>query len=539
MNYSNETCFHIPDSARAGSALRGITASITVAVASLSIWPGAYAKPVVDAGLSEKARACADLSTLRLSDATVTGAQLVTSGAFSPPAGGDALRGAETGPLANLPPFCRVTITVKPQIKVEVWMPSQAWNRRFQAVGGGGYAGFIAYDSMASAIRAGYASASTDTGHAASLFDGKFILNADRSLNEQQLKDFAYRAVHEMTIKSKSLIRTYYRVAPRYSYWNGCSTGGRQGLMEAQRYPDDYDGILSQAPAINWDRFIPAEIWPQLVMQRDLGGPIAPAKLAALHGAIIATYDRNDDVSDGVVDQPDRIRVSDELMRNAGLSAQEIATMRKIWEGPRTSNGDFLWYGVEPTAPLEALAGQKPFPIPVDYLGSWLLRDPQWNWQTMDYVDYERLFQHSRQRFNASIGTDDPDLRSFASAGGKLLMVHGWDDQLIPPRGTIDYFQRAQAAAGGAKSVAGFARLFMAPGVLHCGGGPGPDTIDGMGALVKWVEQGKAPEQISAQKLNGAGEPVRTRPLCLYPKRAVYSGTGSEDRASSYVCKAQ
>lgn len=536
MKHSNNKSINVAGPSHPVPPLRVLAASLAVAFIALSSSPDARAQ-ALNAELSKEARACADLRNLQLPEATVTGAELVTSGSFSPPAAGDALRGAQTGTLTKLPAFCRVMLTLQPQIKVEVWMPSRSWNKRFQAVGGGGYAGFIAYDSLASAIRDGYASASTDTGHTTSQLDGKFVLNADRSLNEQQLKDFAYRAVHEMTVKSKSVIRSYYRSAPRYSYWNGCSTGGRQGLMEAQRFPEDYDGILSQAPAINWDRFVPAEIWPQLVMRLDLGGPIAPAKLVALREAIISANDRLDGVEDGVVDQPDQLEVSDELMKRAGLNDREIAAVRKIWAGPRTSGGDFLWYGIEPTAPLDAMAGPQPFPIPVDYIGTWLQRNPQWDWKTMDYAEFERFFQQSRQQYNALIGTDNPDLRAFASAGGKLLMVHGWDDQLIMPRGTIDYHRRVQEAAGGARSSSRFARLFMAPGNFHCSGGPGPDTFNTMETLVNWVEKGKAPERLMATKL-ADGKPVRTRPLCVYPQTATYSGKGSTDNASSFVCTA-
>lgn len=505
------------------------------------IQPLLLASIALSASISVRAatgpEACAALRQIQLPDATVTSTEFITNGHFQPPGEGDSLRAASTAELKNLPPFCRVSLTIKPQIRVEVWLPGQNWNQRFQAVGGGGYAGFIAYDSLGEAIRNGYAGSSTDTGHSASIANGKFVLNADHTLNQQQIDDFAHRAVHEMAVKAKTVIAAYYQSPPRYSYWNGCSTGGRQGLMEAQRYPKDFDGILSMAPAINWDRFIPAEIWSQLVMQQDLGAPIPAAKLHALQQAIIAEYDKADGVVDEVIDDPRIVHPSDKLMASAGLNTAEIAAMRKIWTGPRTANGSFMWYGLEPTAPLIGLGGAQPFPIVVDYIGIWLQQNPQWDWKSMDYAAFERFFEQSRQQFHARLATDNPDLSQFAEEGGKLMMWHGWDDQLIFPRGTIDYFQRVQAAAGGEEATSKFAKLFMAPGVMHCRGGVGPDKIEALPALVKWGEQGKAPQQILATKEQD-GKVIRTRPICAYPQRTVYSGKGSSDDAANFSCMA-
>lgn len=202
------------------------------------------------------ATSCADLIKLRLTDTTITAAEDVPAGAYTPPGG---------MPQNNLPAFCRVALTVAPQIRIEVWMPKDAWNERYRGEGGGGYAGSISYGGLAAGIRAGYATASTDTGHTASE-GGRFALNSDGTLNWQLISDFAERSLHEMAVKAKALINAYYGKAPKYSYWNGCSTGGRQGLMAVQRFPGQYDGLLIGAPAINWDRFIPAELWPQVVL---------------------------------------------------------------------------------------------------------------------------------------------------------------------------------------------------------------------------------------------------------------------------------
>src|SRR5436190_12835003 len=223
---------------------------------------------LLEPGHSTSATTCSDLVNLKLSQAAITAAEDVPAGAYTPPGG---------GAQPNLPAFCRVAFTVEPQIHVEVWMPKETWNERYRGEGGGGYAGSISYAGLAAGIRAGYATASTDTGHSAAV-GGTFALNPDGTLNNQLIRDFAERSLREMAVKSKSIIKAYYSKTPKYSYWKGCSTGGRQGLMAVQRFPEEYDGLVIGAPAINWDRFIPSELWPAIVM-KDSGGPISNAKL--------------------------------------------------------------------------------------------------------------------------------------------------------------------------------------------------------------------------------------------------------------------
>ncbi|MCF5722139.1 tannase/feruloyl esterase family alpha/beta hydrolase [Pseudomonas syringae] len=409
------------------------------------------------------------------------------------------------------------------------------WNLRLQSVGNGGYAGFIPYDALGNALKDGYVAAATDTGHAASSLDGRFAMKPDRSIDEGLVEDFAHRSVHEMTLNAKKLINAFYHTGPRYSYWNGCSTGGRQGLMEAQRYPTDYDGILAGAPAIHWDRFIVAELWPQVVMHQELGHPIAAEKLTALSKAILATFDNADGVTDGIVANPSQINVPDELIKQAGLNDKELRAVRKIWSGPRDVHGHALWYELEPSAPFTGLAGPQPFPIPVAYLGLWLQQNPEWDWKQLTYAGYEKLFMESQQRYHAIIGTDNPDLSAFKQAGGKLIMWHGWNDQLIFPKGTIDYHQRLLKAMGGAAHTDDFARLFMAPGVEYCRGGAGPNQIAGMEALTQWVEGEKAPDSLTARKIVDSLT-VMERPLCAYPQEAVYDGHGDANTAAAFVC---
>jgi pimeloyl-ACP methyl ester carboxylesterase len=471
---------------------------------------------------------CEALAELDLADTRQISAQLVTNGS----AAGQ----------SNLPEFCRVALTVAPQINVEVWLPTDTYNGRFQAVGGGGYAGVISFGAMAGALRNGYATASTDTGHSA--FEtpgGSFALNPDGTLNWQLIEDFASRSLIELTKKSQQLIDAFYGQDPAYSYWNGCSTGGRQGLMLAQRFPEGYDGILAGAPAINWDRFIPAELWPQVVMQQELGGPIEPCKLVEATEAAVAHCDTLDGVADGIIADPRRCDFEAETLVGQVTACGEITTadaraIEKIWEGARATDESFLWYGLAPGAPLGALAGAIPFPIAEQHHRFWIEQDPTWDWHTLDLAGFEENFRESQRLFNAVIGTDDPDLSAFRDAGGKTIIWHGWNDQLIFPEGTIDYYDAVRATFHSTRQVQRFARLFVAPGVAHCGGGPGPNQFDMFGALVRWVEEGDAPDSITASRIED-GTVVRTQPLCPYPSVARYDGQGDPNSADSFACK--
>jgi pimeloyl-ACP methyl ester carboxylesterase len=491
-----------------------VLAATLLATAACAAGPAPEAEPTP----------CADVATLDLPGVTRVSAELVTGGTAAE--------------MTGLPVFCRIVLTIEPQVGVEVWLPTGTYNRRFQAVGGGGYAGVISYPAMAKALRAGYATASTDTGHTSTApqptRDGSFALGPDGKLNDQVIEDFAARSLIETTRTAKSLVQTFYGQAPEHSYWNGCSTGGRQGVMFAQRYPDEYDGILAGAPAINWDRFIPAELWPQVVMQRELGGPIPECKLAAATDAAVAHCDGTDGVADGVIDDPRRCdfdvsSLVGQVTPCGEFTAADARVVQAIWSGPADS-----WFGLSKGAPLNSLAGATPFPITENYQRFWVEQNPQWDWHTLDYAGFEQNFRDSQTLFHDVIGTDDPDLSPFRQSGGRLVLWHGWNDELIFPQGTIDYYERVQEAVG-ATQVSEFARLYMAPGVEHCDSGPGPDTFDMFGDLVRWVEEGTVPDRITASKLED-GQVVRTRPLCPYPTTAVYDGTGDPNSEASFAC---
>src|SRR5436190_6422703 len=443
---------------------------------------------------------------------------------------------------------CRVTATVThppsgDRVKIFIGLPATNWNGRFRGNGGGGFSGGSA-GSLRGPVAQGYAAGATDTGHEGG--SGSFALDADGRLNWQSIVDNAYLAIHDMTVVGKALTQAFYGKAPRYSYFVGGSTGGRQGLMEAQRYPNDYDGIVSACPAINWHRFLPADLWPQIVMVAAKNF-VPKSKLAAATAAAVAACDALDGVTDGVIDDPTRCaydpkalvgtKVGDDMFSEA-----DADVVRKIWEGPREQDGTFLWHGLARGADLFALAGTggsplkgKPFSIPLEWFQYFLLQNPTWDWTALSPAGFELLWKQSVEQYGAVIGTDDPDLTRFRDRGGKVILYHGLADQLIPAEGTIDYYMRVQQRMGGAEKTSEFARLFLAPGVDHGFRGAGPTPTGQMDAIVRWVEEGKAPDRLVAELRDQKETVIRARPLFPYPQVAKYKGSGSTDDAANFV----
>jgi pimeloyl-ACP methyl ester carboxylesterase len=472
--------------------------------------------------------ACENLGKQELPEVTKISAGLVTGG--------------EAADQKDLPSFCRVALTVEPQINIEVWLPTETYNGRFQAVGNGGMAGSISFPDMADALRDGYATASTDTGHTGR--SGSFGLSPDGSPDWQLIEDFASRSLIELTEKAKTTINTFYGQTAQYSYWNGCSTGGRQGLMLAQRYPEAYDGILAGAPAINWDRFLPAALWPLVVMQEENGGMLGACKFEKARQAATAHCDPQDGVIDGVLTDP---RICDFNVQSlvgeptpcGDFTVQDALAIDKIWTGPTNTEGKQLWYGFSPSAELSGRANGQPTPTADGYSRFWLERNPNWDWKTLNYENFEHFFAKSQTMFNEVIGTDDPDLTELQNSGGKLIAWHGWEDRLINPEGTTDYWDRVVTTLpGNANKVGEFARLFMIPGVDHCGGGTDPQgnvQLDMFNSLVSWVEKDQAPENLTTTQWSG--QTTATRPLCAYPYVARYDRRGNPAEASSFSCK--
>jgi feruloyl esterase len=479
---------------------------------------------------------CENLTSLALPHAAVTLVQSVAAGQFSPPAPAGPARGAA---FKNLPAFCRVAASLRPvedsEIKIEVWLPASGWNGKLEALGNGAWAGSISYAAMATSLAAGYAAASTDTGHSGN--NPGFIMS-----HPEKVTDFAWRAVHEMTAASKAISAAYYGNAPQRSYFNGCSTGGRQALTEAQRFPNDYDGIVAGAPAYYTTRLQGGQIWAAQAVHKDEAAYIPPDKYALLHQAVLQACDALDGVKDGVLEDPTRCHFDPAALacKNGGgpdcLTPQQVEAARKIYSGPanpRTAQNIFP--GLEPGSELgwATLTGPKPMSLAVEVYQYLVFRNPAWNYLDFDPADIDT----AQKAIGGTFDAVDANLKPLFSHGGKLLLYHGWADPGIPPRSTVNYYKRVVDTLGGAAKANGSIRLFMVPGMGHCRGGDGTDTFDPVAPLDQWVTNGKAPDLIPASHLT-KGVADKTRPLCPYPEVAKYKGSGDTNTAANFTCQA-
>jgi Tannase and feruloyl esterase len=492
---------------------------------------------------------CASLSSRQLPNATITSAQTVTTGSFTPP--------GATNAITNLPPFCRVAGVIAPtsesQILFEVWLPLENWNGKFTGVGNGGWAGVISFGPLAEQLRRGYATASTNTGHEAT--PG---VNAARFAFEkpEQLIDFAYRSHHETALKAKALAQAFYGKPAERSYFIGCSSGGYEGLMEAQRFPTDYDGIVAGMPANNWTRLMAGDLDGILAVSRNPASNLPLSALGLLYRGVLAACDKGDGVIDGVLEDPRQCTFDPAVLTcrpnqepATCLTTAQVEAARRVYGGlkdPKTGAQLYpgLAPGSEPFWPHRDPA--NPFPIPIAHYKWLVFADPDWDWKTFeltDPADYEAYLK-AEAKFAPILNATDPNLREFKERGGKLLQYHGWNDQLIAPQNSIDYYESVLAFFGAGRpdraqtlrDVQSFYRLFMAPGVAHCGGGSGPNTFDMQAALEQWVERGIAPERIVATRgINGVVD--RLRPLCPYPQIAAYKGEGDTNDAANFVCR--
>lgn len=443
---------------------------------------------------------------------------------------------------------CMVTATVthppaRDAVKVLIALPMAGWNGRFRGEGGGGFRAGNTF-RMRRAATLGYAAGTTDIRPEAG--GGSFALDANGRLNWQAVVNFAYLGVHDMTVVGKALTEAFYGKPPRYSYFVGTSTGGRQGLMEAQRYPADYDGIVSAAPALNIPQLTASYMWPQLVML-DAKNFVSAAKLNAATTAAIAACDEQDGLKDGVIDEPSRCTYDPKTLvgtkvDDGTFTESDAAVIRKIWEGPRDRAGNLLWHGLARGASLLTLAGTdgtpltgRPNGLTRDWFRYFLLQDPQWDWTTITAAEFERRWKQGIEQYGAVIGSDDPDLTRFRDRGGKILAYHGLADQFIPAEITIDYYKRVQQRIGGAEKTAEFFRLFLVPGVDHGFRGPGPSPTGEIDAIIGWVEEGKAPDMLIGERRESNGKLLGTRPLFAYPRAAKYKGRGSPDNAASFT----
>jgi feruloyl esterase len=481
---------------------------------------------------------CEDLAKLPLPDTTVTRAEMVPAGAFVPPnESSEGSPSASSIPNSKLPAFCRVAASIRPledsDIQFELWMPRDGWNGKLVGVGNGGFWGEIMYPRMNEPLTRGYAVASTDTGHRGAVDDASFAVG-----HPEKLVDHGYRAVHEMTVKAKALVSEHYGNGPRRSYWLGCSTGGRQGLMEAQRFPEDYDGISAGAPANNWVPLMASGVWIAAAMTDPAGG-IPEDMLPLIQKAAVAACDAKDGVPDGVIGDPAACDFDPSVLQCQGedgsdcLAPAQVESLRKIYRGPvNPRTGESIFPGVVPGGELE-LAVFSGFRIYENYFRDLVFENPGWDLRTLDY---DRDIPYAIEREGGVLRATEPDLSAFVDRGGKLFLWHGWNDTLIPPGNTIHYYEQV-ATTMAADRVKDSVRLFLLPGVLHCSGGDGPDEMDPLAVLEEWVEKGKSPDRVIARKRLEDGE--RTRPLCPHPQVARYRGTGSADDASSFECAAE
>ena len=475
---------------------------------------------------------CESLNQFKIDHGEINSAQAV-------PAGPLTVSGFMGTRETRVPAFCRILATLRPtadsDIKIEVWLPASDWNGRLESVGNGGLAGTIVEEAMVGALWAGYATAGTDTGHKGGPATGDWALG-----HPEKIVDFGWRAIHLMTVEAKALIATYYGSPAKHAYWNGCSEGGGQALSEAQRFPEDYDGILAGASA---NYFVHLQIggnWISQAIHQDPATMIAPAKLPAITAAVLADCDMLDGVKDGVLEDPRQCHFNPETLLCKGeendscLTAPQIEGLKKVYEGPknpRTGDQIFpgymrggetgwgLWIAGTQVPPRDYQHG-----IMVNSLANLVFDGPKWDWRTFDF---DKDVAYADKQVGEEINQINPDLRGFKKRGGKLLQYHGWNDPAVSPLNSINYFESVQAKMGDTSS---FYRLFMIPGMEHCGGGPGASTFDHMQVIVKWVEDGIAPDQIVASR------PGRTHLLCVYPKVAKYKGKGSADDAASYTC---
>ncbi|HIF75334.1 MAG TPA: tannase/feruloyl esterase family alpha/beta hydrolase [Porticoccaceae bacterium] len=494
--------------------------------------------------------ACAQLTNLILEDTTISVAQVVKANSFRTPGLNSSIA---------LPEFCRVIGVSSPAINFEVWLPMTEWNGKYQGVGNGGMAGTISYGAMAAAIRRGYATASTDTGHKA----GPIPFDASWASGRQDLiEDFGHRSLHLTTVNAKQVTKAFYRSPPNHSYYVGCSKGGQQGLMEAQRYPDDFDGIIAGDPANDWTRFYAgAHLWYSQAMLSDEEAWIQPAKLPALGDAVNAACDAIDGIEDGILQnplacnfEPATLTCPAGIDNNSCLTPKQVSAVEKIWSGVKDFSGKVIYPGLVPGGEAARgswstwVTGAEPYKS-LHWRGGegffrwFVFNDPEWNFRDFDF---DNDLTYALDKVGPAVDSDNPDLRALRDNGSKLIVYHGWSDPDISPVASINYFEEAvdiiaddiqapnyQVALD---STQDFYRLFMVPGMAHCSGGPGPDSFDALSALEDWVERDIAPESIVASKIID-GETVRTRPLCVHPAEAIYNGNGSTDVAENFSCR--
>jgi hypothetical protein len=506
---------------------------------------------------------CAKLAGLKIPAAIITSAQTVAKGSFVAPP--DPEGGRDNSALyKSLPAFCLVVAEAKPtpdsEIRIEVWLPSAGWNGKLQGLGNGGFAGTIDSGELAMSVKAGYAATATDTGHSGSPIDATWALG-----HPEKVIDFGHRGIHEMTRVAKVLVQAFYGKSQERAYFAGCSDGGREALMEAQRYPEDYDGILAGAPANYWTRLLALAASDTQALTMDPPSFIPPSKIPTIAAAVNAACDKLDGVQDGILNDPRQCHFDPSTIQCKAQDAEncltvpQVAVLKKLYAGIHDSHGNELFPGYVPgaeggqggwalwiTGPAPAKSLMAAFAV--GYWSNMVYEKPDWDYKSFQLDAGGKL---AEQKTGDALNAVNADLKPFKARGGKLILYHGWDDPAISSLNTIHYYNSVIGMMG-QRDVDSFVRLYMAPGVQHCGGGPGPDSYGEVGelnsgdarhsldgALEQWVEKGTAPRVIIASKFSGEDRQHATmmRPLCPYPQAAKYKGNGDTNDAGNFTCE--
>ena len=493
---------------------------------------------------------CESLTDLKFDNAAITAATMVPEGPAPARGGGRGPAGAPAGAPAApqgaaapqraagappqpqmIPAHCRVQMVLKPtsdsHIEMEMWLPpADKWNGKFMGVGNGGFAGSIQglTNEMPQALRLGYATAGTDTGHQGA--GGDWAIG-----HPEKMIDFGYRSTHEMTLKGKQIVKAFYERSPQYSYFKGCSTGGRMAMMEAQRYPDDYDGIIAGSLANRHIHMWTAGVERSVELSRH-----PEAALSKEQAALVNTMVTNkcDTLHEGFLNNPRSCKVDFSALKckagtsdNSCLTDAQVKSVEAFYGGVKNSKGELIFSGQAIGNPIPALQPPAQGPGGVFDLVRIAKNDPNADWHEFN-LDRDMKLLDDKLGYVDAV---NPDLSKFKSHGGKLLLTHGWADTGITPENTVLYYESVLDKMG--KNQSDWMRLFMAPGMGHCGGGPGVNSFDSIGTLEKWVEKGVAPTTMMGVGANGL-----SRPLCPYPQFAEYKGSGDLKDASNWSCKA-
>jgi feruloyl esterase len=494
-------------------------------------------------------QSCESLASLKIPNVTITSVKAGKPGFELP---------GQSGFMGNVPgmkisaPFCRIEAFSAPtsdsHIGIEGGLPDKAnWNGTFLAAGNAGFIGSLSSAGLAEIMQQGYVAGGTDTGHVDAGFEWAIG-------HPEKWADWGYRAVHEMAVLTKKLAETYYGKPIQHSYWNSCHNGGNQGLNEAQRYPDDFDGIVAGDPAFWISHLQPGSLYISWLALKDgVNGPgyIPPAKIEVLNKAAIAACDGNDGLVDGLIQDPPSCKFDPASIQCKGadaadcLTAGQVDTARKIYAGAKFKDGTPIYSGFERGSELNwnFMIEKEPFSVNINYFKGMVFQDPNWDFRTFDVDRDTRL---GMDRLSKYIDGNNPDLRPFKKSGGKIIIISSWNSLALPPRQVSEYYKQVAKVAGGQKQTEDFARLFQVPGG---GGCPGfmrnVEDFDAFQAMQQWVEQGKAPDKIiysyregggAAAGMGSPGKVYRTRPVCAYPKQSKYKGSGDINDAANFTC---